>query len=497
MGPNSAIKVAHHYLRKLIASAAEKEVERFFRAFLKNTPFSGKTHAVGGYVRDQYRSILKNDPSIEPKDLDIVIEMDGGAEKITHFLKDKFKDSISTPVHMGNYPIWQLTFKDDIEYRNETYNTKGAVIEFADTMEEEFPDEESRQRKVKYGPLKKDIERRDFTINMLLKDLTTGEIKDLTGLSKRDIEKGLLRHVTLEMLDERFKEDPLRIIRLARFAAIYDLDIPRSVLRVAKKNAERIKIISEERVRRELEKVMKVGKTKKAIQVLKATGILKLKLPEVQALIGIQQGEKYHQEGDVYRHTLKVLENAKPGIENQMAALLHDIGKPATQRILPDKITFYEHQDAGAEIARAIMKRLKFDKKTTDKVVALVKKHMDPLTKKDISDKNLRKYIREVGDETVDSILDLARADELGRLPPKNEIPNLIERVKKIREAPVKMKKEPILNGKEIMELLNLKQGPKIGEVKDYLLDLQDEYASKDKKLTKTEAKKLLRKKFL
>ena len=194
MKANSALKIAHNYLQILLnsekrASAAEKEVEKFFRVFLKDTPFSGKTYAVGGYVRDQYRSVLKNDPTIEPKDLDIVVEMDGGAEKITHFLKNKFDDIISTPVQMGNYPIWQITFKKDIEYKNKTYKTKGAVIEFADTMEEEFPDEKSRQRKVKYAPLKKDIERRDFTFNMLLKDLTTGEIKDLTGLSKKDIEK--------------------------------------------------------------------------------------------------------------------------------------------------------------------------------------------------------------------------------------------------------------------------------------------------------------------
>lgn len=491
-----AQRVARSFYKKILASAAEREVEKLFQAYLPGTPFANKTHAIGGYVRDQYIRMLKNDPSIDPKDLDIVVEIDGGSEKITKHLKEKFEDSISTPVQMSTYPIWQITFKKDIEYKNKTYKTKGAVIEFADTMTEEFPEEGSRQRKVKYAPLKEDIERRDFTVNMLLKDLTTGEIKDLTGTSKKDIEQGVLKHIDNVMLDKRFKEDPLRLMRLVRFAAVKGWDIPKYVLRIAKKNADRIKIVSSERIMGELKKTMEAGKLKQAIRLMGTIGIREHILPEIDALKGIDQGEKYHQEGDVYKHTLKVLENAKPGIENQMAALLHDIGKPATQQILPDKTTFYEHHDAGAEIARAIMKRLKFDKKTTDKVVTLVRRHMDPLKKKDMSDKNLRKYIREVGDEMVDAIMDLARADELGRLPPKNEIPDLMERIEKIRKEPIKIEKKPILNGKEIMELLKLQPGLEVGKAKEYLLDVQDGYASKGKTLSREEAKKLLLKKY-
>ena len=495
---NQAQRVLRAFLNQREASAAEREVEKLFKVYLPDTEFANKTHAVGGYVRDQYIRELKDDPKIDPKDLDIVVEMDGGSKKITALLKKEFGDSVSTPVQMGTYPIWQITFKDDIEYKNKKYKTKGAVIEFADTMEEEFPEEGSRQRKVKYAPLKKDIERRDFTTNMLLKDLTTGEIKDLTGMSKKDIEKGVLKHIDDEMLNKRFKEDPLRLMRLIRFAVVKGWDIPKHVLRIAKSNADRIKIVSAERVRGELEKTMKTGKLKQAIRLMATIGIRKHILPEIDALMGVTQGEKYHQEGDVYKHTLKVLENAKPGIENQMAALLHDIGKPATQQILPDKTTFYEHHDAGAEMARAIMNRLKFDKETTKKVVELVKRHMDPLRKlgPDAKEKTLRKYIRQVGDETIDAILDLARADELGRLPPKSQIPDLMERIKKIREAPIKTPKKPVLDGKEIMEMLDLKSGPLVGKAKELLLDIQDEYASKSKKLNKSEAKKELKKRF-
>jgi len=498
MKKKSARKVVQVFLNKVLASAAEQEVEKLFKVILPGTPFANKTHAVGGYVRDQYISLLKGDPKIQPKDLDVVVEMKDGAEKITHYIKNRFKDAISTPVQMGDYPIWQITFKEDIEHNKKKYSTKGAVIEFADTMEEEFPEEGSRQRKVKYAPLKKDIERRDFTTNMLLKDLTTGEIKDLTGMSKKDIEKGILRHIDNVMLDKRFKEDPLRLMRLIRFSVVKGWDIPKEVLRVAKNNADRIKIVSKERIMGELKKTMETGKLKQAIRLMGTIGIRKHILPEIDALKGVTQGDKYHQEGDVYKHTLKVLENAKPGIENQMAALLHDIGKPDTQQILPDKTTFYEHQHAGAEIARAIMKRLKFDNSTSEKVVNLVKRHMDPLTKlkSPASEKTLRKYIREVGEETVGAILDLARADELGRLPSKNDIPDLIEKIKKIREAPIKVEKKPVLDGKEIMELLKLESGPDVGKAKEYLLDIQDEYATKKETLTKNEAKKLLLKKY-
>jgi len=491
-----AQRVVHAFLNAREASSAEREVEKLLKEILPGTPFANKTHAIGGYVRDEYIKQLKDDPTMDPKDLDIIVEMDGGSKKLTHFIKKKFGDAISTPVQMGAYPIWQITFKEDLNHAKKTFKTKGAVIEVADTMEEEFNDNESRQRDVKYAPLKKDIERRDFTVNMLLKDLTTGEIKDLTGTSKKDIEKGVLKHIDNVMLDKRFKEDPLRLMRLVRFAAVKDWDIPKEVLRIAKKNAERIEIVSKERIMAELKKTMKTGKLKKAIQIMKVIGILKYVMPEVDALRGVTQGEKYHQEGDVYRHTLKVLENAKPGIENQMAALLHDIGKPEKQQIFPDKVTFLDHQHAGAEIAKAIMKRLKFDSNTSKKVVDLVKMHMDPLLKLKSKDTKLRKYIRDVGDEMVNSILDLARADELGRLPAKNEIPDLIDRIEKIRNAPVKIQNKPLLDGNELMDLLKIKQGPEIRDVKDLLFKIQDEYAAKDKELTKEEAKSELLKRY-
>jgi putative nucleotidyltransferase with HDIG domain len=503
--------VASKYLLSLISTDSEKEVERFLRVILKGTSFAGKAHAIGGYVRDQYLSLLKNDPTIEAKDLDIVVEMEHGAELLTKYiynifnsLWDKMKrffkntsSPISTPRQMGaNYPIWQITFKDDITYKGETYHTKGAVIEFADTMKESYPDPNSRQRKTEPANLDEDIKRRDFTVNMLLKDLTTGEIEDMTGVSKSDIEKGVLRGHPEVSLDKIFNEDPLRMIRLVRFQAKYGWKVPKDVIRTVQRNAERIGTVSAERIMGELEKVMKIGKLKQAIKFMHITGLLNYVLPEVEALKGVKQSPKHHQEGDVFKHTMMVLHNTSPGVENQLAALFHDIGKPAVTTLINDEIKSHGHEDVGAEITEAILKRLKFDNKTIENVKTRVKNHMRPHRLSDeATPKALRKFIRDVGDEMVDAILDLARADETGKIPPTDQIPDLKQKIEDVRKEAPPSKKQ-LLDGKEIMELLKLKSGPQVGEAQKFITELGDEYANKGKELTKEDAKKELLEKF-
>jgi hypothetical protein len=172
------------------------------------------------------------------------------------------------------------------------------------------------------------------------------------------------------------------------------------------------------------------------------------------------------------------------------------VGKPETQEILEDNITFYGHQDIGSEIAEAIMKRLKFDNDTTALVKKMVRYHMRPhRIGEDPSTKAIRRFVREVGNETIDAILELANADALGRIPSKSTIPDLAEKIKKVmEETPVKEK--TILNGLEIMELLGLKTGPEVGRAKKMLQDIEDEYAEKGEKLTKEKAEKELKDRF-
>lgn len=221
----------------LYASNAEKEVEKLLLSFLKNTEFANKVHAVGGYPRDQYMGK-------EAHDLDIVVEMQDGAKKITRFIKKMFPNSVTNPYNLGEYPIWEITFKEDVKYKDTLYRTRGAVIQFADTMKETFSDPNSRQRETEYASLKQDVLRRDFSINSLLKNLTTGEFMDLTGVSKKDIENGILRTNPDVDPDEIFSADPLRIIRLLRFYAKFDFKIPDYVLDSVKRNAHRIQIVS-------------------------------------------------------------------------------------------------------------------------------------------------------------------------------------------------------------------------------------------------------------
>ncbi|MCK9615191.1 MAG: hypothetical protein M0R48_06780 [Candidatus Omnitrophica bacterium] len=267
----------------------EKEVEKFFLNFLRYTEFSHHTFSVGGYVRD---SILKN----LPKDLDIVIDIKGGPEKLTKQLHALFSKETTNPINMGNYPIWQITFKEDIIFEGETYRTKGAVIEFAETMKESYPDPNSRQRSTEFADLGEDVKRRDFTTNMMMKDLSNGEFIDLTGVSKSDIQKGILRGHPDVDFNKILNQDALRMIRLVRFICKYNWTVPLSVLKAVKANSSRIQTISEERIRDELIKIMKLGKLQKAIKFFDSTGLLKYIFPEIESLKGVKQNEKF-QEG--------------------------------------------------------------------------------------------------------------------------------------------------------------------------------------------------------
>jgi len=493
--PRELIKIA-----KLITSArAEQEVEKFLKAFLPGTPFAHKAFAVGGYVRDQMLGL-------EAKDLDIVVEMKDGAEKLTKFLRKQLGRSVSTPRQLGaGYPIWQITFKDNITFKDKTYRTKGAIIEFADTMTESFPDPKTRQRQTEFGTIEQDVERRDFTVNMLMKDLTDGEVKDFTGVSKSDLEKGILRGHPGVSLDKIFANDPLRMIRLIRFQTKYGWKIPLSVLKTVKRNAKRIRIVSSERIMEELKKVMKLGKLDKAIRLMKITGLLKYVLPEVDELSKVQQDVKHHAEGSVFKHTLMVLKNAKPTVEAQMAALLHDVGKKDTQEVIGDSIKFQGHEEVSGEIAEAILRRLKFDVNTIKRVKTVVENHMRPHRLGDEvlenptssrSQKMLRRFVRRVGDEFVDAVLDLAEADALGKLPPENYIPKLREMIEDVSKSPLPVSRKPVLDGREIMRLLGIEAGPLVGEVGRFLLELQDEFASEGKALTKSEAEKRVLQQF-
>jgi poly(A) polymerase len=296
--------------RCVLCSIPEQEVERLLRKCLVGTEFYGHVFSVGGYVRDEVLGV----PS---KDLDMVVELKEernkehpeGAKKLTGYLHSLFPKQSHRPLQIGKgYPIWRLVFIDDVSFQDEEFKTKGAEVEISDSMKETFPDATSRQRQTQWGTLQEDVERRDFTVNSLLKDMTTGEFVDLTGVSMADIKKGILRGNPMVSMDEIFNNDPLRMIRLVRFQAKYGWEIPKSVLKSVRRNADRIQIVSAERIMGELTKVMKMGKLSQAIKLMKATGLLQYILPEINAMRGVKQSPEFHEEGAVF--TCKNFERA-------------------------------------------------------------------------------------------------------------------------------------------------------------------------------------------
>ena len=244
-------------------------------------------------------------------------------------------------------------------------------------------------------------------------------------------------------------------------------------------------------------KAISSGALYDTIKQMSEDGSLKEVLPEVDALKGVVQNPTHHSEGDAFVHTLMVLKNAKSGIVNQLSALLHDVGKAVTTEDKEGKITSYGHDEAGAKIAEEILIRLGVDEGIKNKVVKIVSLHMRPHFLRSPSgggkatSKMLRKFVKEAGEE-LEEILDLGRADETGKIPPTNDIPEIRERIKELLAVPEK--KKPILDGREVMELLGIKSGTEVGKAVKIVADLEDEYGDE---LTKEFAKEELKKRFV
>lgn len=453
-----------------VTMTPEKELERLLLKLIPTSQFKGIAYSVGGYVRDE---IL----GIESKDLDVVVEKQNGAKQLCELLKSKFSEQVSTPLNLGAaYPIWKVIFRDNIELGGEIYYTKDASIDVADTQKESFPDPATRQRVTSYGTIDDDVRRRDFSCNMLLRDLTENKVIDKANGIK-DIKNKVLRHHPEVSPDKMFSDDPLRMIRMVRFCAKYGFVVDPELECAAKRNAERIKLVSGERVRDELVKIMEMGKLGRAIKDLQRTDLLPLILPEVSAMEGVTQDSKYHSEGCVLTHTLLLLEKANPTVVAQLSALLHDVGKPATRSLDGDRIRFLGHEMVSAEMAREIMGRLRFDGDTIAKVVKVVENHLRPHFSADWTAKTTRAFIRDMG-ESLEDVLHNAEIDQLSSFGPdgcakENLIPALREKIKAV--STVEVKRKPLVDGKRLMEEFSLNSGTEIGKLKSRGIEIEDE----------------------
>jgi poly(A) polymerase len=246
-----------------------------------------------------------------------------------------------------------------------------------------------------------DVFRRDFTINGMLLDParlnSSGNVEDavldFVG-GREDLQRGIIRAIGDP--SQRFAEDKLRLLRAVRFAARFGFEIEDETLRAIRAAAGEIDQVSRERVREELTRMLTEGAARRAFELLEQTGLLVEVLPELARMSGVEQPPQYHPEGDVWIHTLMLLEQLPAGASSTLAwgALLHDVGKPATFRIAPDRIRFDGHVEIGVRVAEEICHRLRMSNSDTEQILALVANHMRFADVEKMRDSTLKRFFR-------------------------------------------------------------------------------------------------------
>lgn len=272
---------------------------------------------------------------------------------------------------------------------------EGATVEVA-TFRKDFDYQDGRRpERVTFTPLvEEDVRRRDFTINGLLYDPVGDRVLDLVE-GRQDLDGELVRAIGDPL--ERFAEDHLRMLRAVRFAARLGFAIEAATLAAIRQSAPAIKRIAAERVRDEFTRILTEGGARRGMELLDETGLLAEILPEVATLQGVEQSPEHHPEGDVWTHTLLLLENlpADASVTLAMGALLHDIGKPATFERGPDRIRFYGHVQEGVKIGEKICRRLRFSNAETEQILALIENHMRFMHVQQMRPSKLKRFLRQ------------------------------------------------------------------------------------------------------
>ena len=354
------------------------------------------------------------------------------------------------------------------------------------TYRTESYDPESRKPDVEYGDsINGDLSRRDFTVNSMALELTTKTpefIDPFNGLE--DLAKKVLRTPT--KAENSFSDDPLRMMRAARFASQLEFEIAPDVLQAMKDMAGRISIISAERIRDEFIKILMSKNPRTGITLLVETGLAEIVLPEIPKLR--LEIDEHHHHKDVYEHSITVLEQAishedrlgGPNLVIRLAALLHDIGKPKTRNLIAGGgVSFHHHEIVGARLTKARLKNLRFDGDTIDQVETLVALHLrfHGYGDGEWTDSAVRRYVRDAGDLLVHLHV-LTRADCTTRNAKKAErlaktYDALEARIAKLMEEEELSKIRPDLDGAQVMKLLDIKPSAAVGKALDYLLELR------------------------
>ena len=316
-----------------------------------------------------------------------------------------------------------------------------------------------------------DLARRDFTINAIALS-TVGDLVDPFN-GQQDIKDKLIR--TVGNPGDRFKEDSLRLMRAVRFATELDFEIDPETTKAIKVNVDLIKEIAWERIRDELFKILGSANPYMGIVKLRELGILQIILPELERCFGIvQKGPKHARVYDIGDHSFLTLKHT-PSADSlvRLAALLHDVGKANTVKTAPDgNVTFYHHEVVGAETVRKIAKRFNLSNKQTDKLFSLVRWHMFTVSEHQ-TDSAIRRFIKNVGMENIEDIMALRMGDRLGggtQTETSWRMEKFQQRLKQVLKKPFSISDLKV-NGNEVMKVLKLKPGPKVGEILQKLFE--------------------------
>ena len=347
------------------------------------------------------------------------------------------------------------------------------VVEITTYRSDQYNDG-SRKPQVTFGDtLDGDLLRRDFTINAMARDPLSGEIVDPYG-GRYDLERGLIRAVGDDPAS-RFEEDPLRLLRAARFAAQLGFEIEPATAQAMAAQASSLARISRERIRDEFTKLLITPQPARGLRILVDAGLMPYIVPEVLELCGVSQKPAHSK--DVYDHVLRVVERSPARPASRWAGLLHDIAKPRTRSVEDGKVHFFGHEDVGAVMAREILHRLKFDRPFIEYVSRLVKLHMRANAyTAEWTDGAVRRLMLDAGD-TLHDLLDLSRADITSYRPEKvtraaMRINELEARCQRLREEAERVPIRSPLDGNDLMRLFGREPGPWLRPLKDYLLGL-------------------------
>ena len=403
-------------------------------------------YLVGGSVRDAF---LDRDH----EDLDFATDARPAEIRV---LVSKWADAVyrvgeafgTIGVHKGDFQAEITTFRSEI-YRDE-----------------------SRKPKVTFSTdIESDLSRRDFAVNAIALQLPDLEAVDPYG-GLADLAVGLLR----TPLDPEisFSDDPLRMLRLFRFQATLGFRIDPDAEAAVRRMAERISIVSAERIRDEISKLVLAPRPSRALQGVVEAGLADHFLPELPALA--MEQDPVHQHKDVLAHTLAVLDKTSPDLVLRLAALMHDIGKPATRAIGLDGVTFHHHEVVGQRITRERLRLLRFSNDMVDSVSRLVFLHLRPHTlKMGWTDSAVRRYVRDAG-PLLGRLNELVRCDVTTANKRKADTINQSIDDLEVRIADLAAREEldslrPPINGNQVMQFLNIPPGPLIGEVMEMLYE--------------------------